>query len=242
MTENPSDRMRRHAHTCNAQNAAIRCALRKQGVAPMKRVKLKTKSEMRPPSEPDAPARQLLPFGPPALMEGEDATAYDDLLARVSTAVKPADIIDDIWVRDIVDLTWEAFRLRRLIAAQLTASAHIGLEVVLRPLLDEGIGELVEAWARGERRAIQQVKGILGSANLTMDAVIAAAVSAQIEQLERMERMLAMVEARRNATLREIDRRRATRSHALRRTLDQVEDCQLRIVDDTKSDQGKKAA
>jgi hypothetical protein len=53
--------------------------------------------------------------------------------------------------------------------------------------------------------------------------------------------MLAMVEARRNATLREIDRRRATR-HALRRTLDQVQDCQSRIVDDTKSDRGKKAA
>jgi hypothetical protein len=27
--------------------------------------------------------------------------------------VKPADILEDIWVREIVDLVWSAFRLRR---------------------------------------------------------------------------------------------------------------------------------
>ena len=141
----------------------------------------------------------------------------------------------DIWVRDVVDLTWEALRLRRLIAALLTANAHVGLEVILRPLLDEGIGELVEAWARGERRAIEQVKAILKSANLSMDAINAATVFEQIEQLERMERMLAMVEARRNATLREIDRYR-DRGRELRRTLEQLEPGRLRIVGDAKSE------
>jgi hypothetical protein len=208
----------------------------------MKRVRLNTKSEMRRESEADAPARQLLPFGPPPLLEGEDAAAYDDLLARISTVEKPANIIEDIWVRDYVDLTWEILRLRRLKAALLKATAHIGLEIVLKPLLDEGIGELVEAWARGERSAVQQVKSILSSAGLTMDAVIAAAMSEQIETLERIERMLAMLEARRNAILREIDRHRDTRRHTLLRPLNQLEDRQLRIADDTKSDRGKNAA
>ena len=53
-------------------------------------------------------------FGPPPLLEGEDSKAYDTLLARVSGAVKPKDIIEEIWVRDIVNLTWEILRLRRL--------------------------------------------------------------------------------------------------------------------------------
>src|ERR1700680_24366 len=58
-------------------------------------------------------AGRSVPFGPPPLIEGEDAAAYDELLTRVSAAVKPADILEDIWVRDIVDLVWHAFRLRR---------------------------------------------------------------------------------------------------------------------------------
>jgi hypothetical protein len=46
--------------------------------------------------------------------KGEDSKAYDDLLAQVSGAVKPVDIIEEIFVHDIVDLTWEVFRWRRL--------------------------------------------------------------------------------------------------------------------------------
>ena len=189
---------------------------------------------LRPENEADAAAQQMLPFGPPPLLEGEDAAAYDDLLVRISTVVKPANIIEDIWVRDVVDLTWEVFRLRRVKAALLTANAHIGLEVLLRPLVEDGIGELVEKWARGDRRAIQQVKTILSSAKLTMDAVFAETVSVHIEQLERMERMLAQLEARRNAILREIDRHRDALARPLRPTLNE-----LLIVDET--NQGKDA-
>ena len=53
-------------------------------------------------------------IGPPPLLEGEDAAAYDELLARVSAAANPSDVIHEIWVRDVVDLTWEILRWRRL--------------------------------------------------------------------------------------------------------------------------------
>ena len=53
-------------------------------------------------------------FGPPPVLPGEDASAYEALLACVSADVKPADIIEKIWVRDIVDHTWDIFRLRRI--------------------------------------------------------------------------------------------------------------------------------
>ncbi len=65
----------------------------------------------------------LPPFGPAPLLKGEDAVAYDDLLARVSAGVKPADIIEEMWVRDVVDLTWEIVRYRRLKAAFINANA-----------------------------------------------------------------------------------------------------------------------
>lgn len=60
------------------------------------------------------PASQALSclhiFGPPRLLKGEDAAAYDDLFARVSGNLKPSDIFEEIWVSEIVDLIWERFR------------------------------------------------------------------------------------------------------------------------------------
>jgi hypothetical protein len=69
------------------------------------------------------PAGRSKPFGPPPLIEGDDRAAYDELLAQISAAVKPADILEDIWVRDIVDLVWEIFRLRRLKVNLMAATA-----------------------------------------------------------------------------------------------------------------------
>ena len=66
------------------------------------------KSAPKSPAPATARTRRVAPFGPPPLIQGEDRGAYDKLLARVSAAVKPVDILEEIWVHDIVDLEWEA--------------------------------------------------------------------------------------------------------------------------------------
>ena len=66
-----------------------------------------------PANPPPATATTMPWLPPPPLIEGENAAAYDDLLARISGTLKPADILEEIWVRDVVDLVWDAFRLRR---------------------------------------------------------------------------------------------------------------------------------
>ncbi len=187
------------------------------------------------------PAGRSVPFGPPPLIEGEDATAYDELLTLVSAAVKPGDILEDIWVRDVVDLVWEAFRLRRLKANLMTASAYSGLHTVLEPLVNEGLGELVEDWARRKPSAIKEVNRLLASADLTMDAVMAHTLCENLDSMERIDRMIAMAEGRRDAILREIDRHRATLGHTLRRTVEQIEEGEYRVLD-TKSVKGNNAA
>jgi hypothetical protein len=78
-----------------------------------KRIRRTGKQQMTADQSNTPPIRLSL-FGPPPLLAGEDSKAYDDLLAQVSGAVKPADIIEEIFVHDIVDLTWEVFRWRRL--------------------------------------------------------------------------------------------------------------------------------
>ena len=54
-----------------------------------------------------ARARRQALFDEPLLLEGEDPAAYDDLLGEVRAAVKPADIIDEMFTVDVVSLHWE---------------------------------------------------------------------------------------------------------------------------------------
>src|SRR5262245_14314784 len=122
----------------------------------------------------DWSAARLNLFGPPPLIEGEDAAAYDELLVRISAAVKPADILEDIWVRDVVDFTWEVFALRRLKASLMTATRCKGVKAVLEPIIGFlDADTLATDWAARSPSAIKRVNEILDSAGLTMDAVIA---------------------------------------------------------------------
>src|SRR4030081_2088661 len=70
-------------------------------------------------------------FGRAPLIPGDDTAGYDTLLAGVSGTVAPGDVIEEAWVRDVVDLIWEAVRLRRLKAALMPACADRGLRDVL---------------------------------------------------------------------------------------------------------------
>jgi hypothetical protein len=58
-------------------------------------------------------------FGSPPIIEGEKAKDYQKLLERVFEAIAPADFIEEIWARDLADVTWSMFRLRRSLAAML---------------------------------------------------------------------------------------------------------------------------
>jgi hypothetical protein len=255
----------------------------------MKRVRLtRAKSSTNTMGGATVTTARLLPFGPPPLLEGEDTAAYDELLLRISTAVKPIDILDEICVRDYVDLTWEILRFRRLLIGLISASAYGALEKVLDPLfdaendnldeenadpdgesndVDEGVDDpdgevdelgweiaelneqrrkqqlqdLLKGWVRRKADAINEVNRILAKAGLTMDAVWAEVLSERIDDIERIERVIAMLEARRNAILRESDRRRTTLGQNLRQAVQQVEAENFAVIE-TKSAKRNRAA
>ena len=181
------------------------------------------------PSTDAAPTSSL--FGPPPLLEDEDSSAYNELLARYSGAVKPADVLEEIWVCDVVHLTWEIFRWRRLIANLTKATTHEGVKAVLLPIL--GFGEacsFAKDWANGDPEDIEEVKKRIASAGLSMDAVMAHTLAAKITEIERIDRLTMNAELRRNAALREIERHRASFGQALRRASDEVVDGQFEQV------------
>jgi len=74
-------------------------------------------------------------LGPAPLFIGEDQAAYNELLTRVQAFVRPKDIIEEFWVRDIIDNTWEVLRLRRVKAALWNELAREGASHIMAPLL-----------------------------------------------------------------------------------------------------------
>jgi hypothetical protein len=172
-----------------------------------------------------------VPFGPAPLVEGEDAGAYDELLLRISAAVRPHDIFEEIWVRDIVDLVWEAFRLRRLKACLMTAGARKALARNLAPLVGGAQADgLARSWAARQPGASAEVEQHLAAAGIGLDGIAAQGLCFELDFLERIDRMIMAAEARRNAALREIDRHRATLGRQLRQAVLEAEAQEIAIA------------
>jgi len=189
-------------------------------------------------SGPDRAEHPTL-FGPPPQFDGEAKEIYEQLEREIFTAVTPADIFKKIWVRDIVDLTLEVFRLRRLTANLIKANEYQGLRETLAPLVDRSQAEtLAEGWAARKSDVIEEVNKTLTSAGLTNDTILAQTFSLKVNDIERIQNMIALAEARRNATLREIDRHRQTLGQKLRRAAQQLEDGEFRVIEHTTSIDG----
>src|SRR5437588_12661403 len=105
--------------------------------------------------------------GPVRLIAGESATSYDELLARVTATLKPADIVEEIWVRDVVDLVWDTLRLRRLKASLLAACANEGLFKLLNVLDWDGASRTARSWLARDAAAVERVETTLASAGMS---------------------------------------------------------------------------
>ncbi len=176
---------------------------------------------------------RIVAIAPAPLLPGEKQADYSDVAVRVVRAAKPKDAIEEFLVRDVIDLTWEILRLRRIKAGLLRASLDAGVSRVLGsvgyPYLQKGA--LTEEWAAGDKTARQEVDAILKKAGLSIDDVTAQTLDSKLDSFERLDRMLASAEARRNNALREIDRHRDALGGGVRRSIEEIEDAEFRDVE-----------
>ena len=188
---------------------------------------------------------RVVGIAPPPLLPGEGEADYVNLIARVVAVARPRDAIEEFLTRDIIDLTWEVFRLRRVKAGILKASIHTGIERVLDGL---GYGQdqkydytkrLGQSWAAGDKKSRKEVMAALSAAGLTIDEVTAKTLESKLDSFERLDRMLASAEARRNNALREIDRHREALGGAVRQAIDEVQDAEFRDVETGAAEGGK---
>lgn len=179
----------------------------------------------------------LVALGAPALLHGESRSAFDRVLADVRAAVGPTEIIEEFFVADVVTVVWEASRWRRLRDSLLSSSMANGLRDVLAPLTRSFASHgLVDRWYAREEAAVAEVDKLLAKAGLTMEDVMAQTLSKKLPDIERIDRMIASLEARRHATLRELDRHRSASAARLRRATEKIEDADFAEVDVERDD------
>lgn len=176
----------------------------------------------------NVPAASLAMFGVPSLLEGEDAEAYHAMMARVRAAVKPNDVLEEMWVQDCADQFWETLRLRRQKTELIKANMYRGLKIVLEPLCGYKEAEdLTSSWSLRNEEALERIEELLESAHLSMAAVEAQAMAEVIEQAERIDRMTVTSEVRRNATLRELERHRGAFARMVRQEVLKIENAEF---------------
>jgi hypothetical protein len=90
-----------------------------------------------------------------------------------------------------------------------------------------GAHQIAIEWAAGGADAAVEVERLLASAGLSMDRIVARAMSNALHNMERLDRMLVSVEGRRGAALRELDRHRAPLAQKLRCAIARAEDAEL---------------
>jgi hypothetical protein len=172
----------------------------------------------------DAHLGELL--GPPPLLEGEDRDSYARLYERVWGAVAPADVVEELWVRDVVDLVWETLRLRRLRAKLMVSARADGLTQILKGFcldIRERI-RLVAGWSSGDATSRKRVAEMLKNAGFDESHLEAETFSARLQDFERIDRMIFQSEARRNSALHEIDRHRDVLARRLRAAASDIVD------------------
>ena len=64
----------------------------------------------------------MIAIAPAPLLPGEKEADYAAIAGRIVGVSRPKDAIEEFLIRDVIDLTWEVLRLRRVKAGILRAS------------------------------------------------------------------------------------------------------------------------
>jgi hypothetical protein len=157
-------------------------------------------------------------FDDPPLVGDELLEDYRKFFGAIAVGLKPVDAIDWLYVRDVVDLSWQ-IRRERLVLAGVVKSFQT--EVVLDRLKETAdASDALEAatyrifkasddarrWA-SDSSARNEIDARLASKGHSPAAVLAQAYMRGVSHIDAIDKRIASYEARRVAIVREIERR-----------------------------------
>lgn len=190
-----------------------------------------------------------LSFGSPPVVSPDDLARYEELLARICAHVQPSDPIEEMYTRDVADLTFELVQYRNRKARILQGALPRALAEKLTPFMDgrhrfgaapsfdtdrtrepTPVMELVNKWMRHDPKAIKRVAELLEQARFTMEDVRAHALFLELGTIERFDRLIADLEERRNGAMREIERYRERLAIALKAAVHEPEEAEFKVL------------
>lgn len=189
--------------------------------------------------------RSLL--GPAPVTIFEDAERYEQLLSRLVAEVRPQDIIELVWVKDVADLTWEVARLQRAKGVSIAVAQEEALNWMVELTgvpgesqardMSGGVRAIVADYlsaplsaasshpqASAELMAMAKTPVLLALSKLGLsereigDAALVQALGA----VERLDRLILISSRRRDAIIRDLERRRADLAARLARAAAQA--------------------
>jgi hypothetical protein len=183
----------------------------------------------------DVPAAVLAMFKERPIAAGEKVEEYDAALAAFCSALRPANIFEWAWAKDLTDAHWEARRARRirnqlLLWMQSDSRSAATVEAIIGSVKEETGGRKGNP---ARRDASEEVIALLQgpAAKLAefmskhhiepnFELADSKAYLEALTSLEKVDRMIAWADSCRDRILREIDRHRHS---AVRRRLVEVQ-------------------
>jgi hypothetical protein len=167
-------------------------------------------------------------FGHAPTLKTEDDEIYWNCMERFVKCVEPQHVIEWLWIKDVVDLSWEIWRLRRLKIELVeidreneNARIEWGREHADEPYFEGLLG------GTGTPPTPAQIEARKNKPLLDTEADSAEFLFRHIEQYERIEKLLTSAELRRDRILREIELRRDHMGRRLRAASDEILDAQV---------------
>jgi hypothetical protein len=134
---------------------------------------------------------------PSALVYGENRDVFRQFCEEVYSAIDPRDLIEKLLCLDAAQSTWDLARFRKFTAEMISQCGMKRHKQIQRHTAgdDSADAELFN-------------KSFESLPAETQQECIVSGLAANIDKIERVDQIVGRLEARRNAALREIDRRR----------------------------------
>lgn len=179
-----------------------------------------SKSARQPTDTFEVPQEFYDLLGSPTFAPSDNPANYSLIVKRMLESIRPKDFIERLFVRDLIDLTWEECRLRQIREALLAESRSAAVERLLYRKnlreVPEGAERIARAQAKeqfkdwtNDRAKQKEIEKDLNKHSQGEDqAILAASYSEIHKELESVKKSIAFAQQRRMALLREVEHRR----------------------------------
>jgi hypothetical protein len=175
----------------------------------------------------------------------ESELVWDDFVERLTAVLKdltpenqPQDFAQTLVQRYMADDAAAVAKVNEMLAG---SSLHVDVGTIWRDARADRARVIRQELAQGKPDAISLVNDLLARAGTSLDTMLARSlvdgtsengtIHCDLGDIERLNRLIALAEARRNASLREIDRRRAVLGAALRRSMPKIEEASYKVIE-----------